>query len=454
MKKIIIIGGGAAGAKAAAKAKRENKSNIVELYTKDSEVSCSLCGLPYYIEGSVRDINDLIIRRPQDFVNNGIQVFLNHEATQIFPEQNSILISNNHIFYDELILALGANVSVPEIINIDAKNIFTLRSLDDGVNIRRKMQQSKTVVVVGAGLIAIELIEAFLTNGLNVIVVEAKDRFVSDFDRDFSEIIGKEILKKAQSRIQTYFSTTIVRFKVDEQNTFKGAVLSNGEEIFADFCVLSTGIKPNIELAQKSGIKIGSTGAINVDNKMRTNYDNIFAAGDCAQKYCIITKQSTYIGLGSIANKEGRIAAINASSTGKLEVFDGILNSVVTRFFDCSISRVGLTKEYADTLQEKINIVPVEVVITKKDKAGYMPNSNNITLKLVADKRSGELLGAQAIGELSSTLKRINTIASSLKSKMTVDGLLHLDLPYAPPFSSSIDPIITAAYKLKDLLNK
>ena len=168
MKKIIVIGGGAAGAKAASKAKRQNPNNHVELYTRESEIAYSLCGLPYYIEGSVESIEKLIIRTPQDFINNGIQVFLNHEAQAIYPEKNCILINNNHIFYDELILALGAHVNIPNIENANANNIFTLRSLKSGKEIKEKMQECKSVLIIGGGYIAIELIEAFIKNDIEV----------------------------------------------------------------------------------------------------------------------------------------------------------------------------------------------------------------------------------------------------------------------------------------------
>ena len=306
MKKIVVIGGGAAGAKAASKAKRLEPNNHVELYTNEDKIAYSLCGLPYYIEGSVDDINKLIIRTPQDFIDKGIPVFLNHEAQEIYPDKNCILINGNHIFYDELILALGAKVNIPKVENANAKNIFTLRSLEDGVNIKNIMQKSKSVLLVGGGYIGIELTEAFIKNGLNVKLVEFKDRLASDFDDDFSKIIQDIIVSKCDTHIEPYFSRRITKFEVDENYNFKCAITDKGDEIYADFCVLATGASPNVELAKKAGIHIGTTGAIYVDSKMRTNYKNIYACGDCTEAYCIITKIPTYIGLGTIANKEGR----------------------------------------------------------------------------------------------------------------------------------------------------
>ncbi len=454
MKKIIVIGGGAAGAKAASKAKRLEPNNHVELYTKDDKIAYSLCGLPYYIEGSVDDINKLIIRTPEDFINNGIQVFLNHELQEIYPQKNCVLINNNHIFYDELILALGAHVNIPNIENSGAKNVFTLRSLESGVEIKKQMEKSKSVLIVGSGYIALELTEAFVKNGLNVTMVEIKDRIVSDFDEDFSKLIKSMILTKTGSRVDIFCNEKITKFTINEQNEFKSAISESGKEFSADFCVLATGASPNVEIAKNAGIKLGVTGAIYVDTKMRTNIPNIFSCGDCTEEYCIITRQPTYIGLGTIANKEGRVAAINATSLEHYENFDGVLKSVITRFFEFTISKTGLTLNEANYYSNRINIDPISVVVVKKDKAGYMPDANEITIKLVADRRSGELLGAQGIGRGANVAQRINTVASALKSRARVEDLLHLDLPYAPPYSGSIDPILTAAYKLKELLNQ
>lgn len=454
MKKIVVIGGGAAGAKAASKAKRLNPLNHVELYTNEDKIAYSLCGLPYFIEGSVEKIENLIIRTPQDFINNGIQVFLNHNLEKIIPEKNCVLINNNHIFYDELILALGASVNIPNINNISANNIFTLRSLESGLKIKEKMQNSKTVLIIGGGYIAIELTEAFIKNGLNVKLVEIKDRLASDFDDDFSKVIQNIISSYCSDKFDLYLSQSIDEIFVDENNNFKSAKTNKGNIIEADFCVLSTGCRPNVEIPKNSGIKLGITGAIYVDEKLRTNYPNIYACGDCTEKHCIITRQPTYIGLGTIANKEGRVAAINAVNDDNYEIFDGVLKSTITRFFDYTISKTGLSVNEALSYSDRINIAPVSSTITKKDKAGYMPDSNELTLKLVADKRSGEILGAQAIGKMGNVAQRINTITSIIKTRSKVDDLLHLDLPYAPPYSGTIDPVLTAAYKLKELINK
>ena len=340
-------------------------------------------------------------------------------------------------------------MNIPNIENIDCNNIYTLHSLEDGLKIKKAMENSQKVIIVGGGYIALERAQAFIKNGLKVIMLVRNSTLMSDFDDDISELILKTIKEIAKDDIEIRLSEEIVKFnKVGD--IFQSAITNKNEEINADFCVLSTGIVPNSEIAMHSGLHIGSTGAIYVDNKMRTNIQNIYAAGDCAEKYSIITKKPLYIGLGTIASKEGRIAGINAVGDN-VENFDGILASAITGFFKFTISKTGLTMKRALELSREVNLEPVSVTVVKKDKAGYMPDSNTMTLKLVADKRSGELLGAQGIG-CANIAQRINTITSLLKTRASVDELLDLDLPYAPPYSGSIDPVLTAAYKLKELL--
>ena len=449
MKKIVVIGSGAAGAKAASKAKRLDNKNHIEIFTNSKYTSVSLCGLPYFIEGSVKDINDLIVRTPEEFLRTGIPVYTEYELQEIIPDKNCVVLNNNHIFYDELILALGASVNMPNIENLDCANIFTLHSIEDGLKIKESMQNAKKVMIIGGGYIAIELAQAFIKNDIEVVMVVRNPTLMSTFDDDMSELILENVKKIAGDKIQIRLNEEVVRFN-KEDDIFVSALTNKGETLYADFCVLSTGINPNSSIAVRSGLNIGATGAIYVDNKMRTNIQNIYAAGDCAEKYSIITKKPLYIGLGTIATKEGRIAGINATGEN-IEIFDGILASAITGFFNFTMSKTGLTMKRALELSLEVNLEPISVTVVKKDKAGYMPDSNTMTLKLVADKRSGELLGAQGIG-CANIAQRINTITSLLKTRASVDELLDLDLPYAPPYSGSIDPVLTGAYKLKELL--
>jgi len=461
MKKIVVIGGCAAGPKTAAKAKRVNPDNQIELYTMENIISYSACGMPYFIEGSVPSAENLIIRRPEDFEKQGIHVFLNHKCTKILPEEKAVIFNTHNdnsgetkkVSYDELVLCIGSRPYIPKIRNINLKNIFTLKVLDDGIKIKEKMLNSRSVIMLGGGYIAIELLEAFVKNGLNVTIIERNKEIMSQFDPEISAIIRNHITEKDGKQIQFIMEDEIVEFIGREE--FEGVITKNGKTLHADFCVVAAGVVPNIEIAKEAGIEIGITGAIKTDNRMRTNIPHIWAAGDCTEENCLITKRPLYAALGTIANKQGRIVGINLSTdeNGAYETFDGILGSAVTKYFEFSMSTTGLTETAAKRYAQNTNIDPISATVTKRDKAGYMPEANNITIKVIADKRTGELLGAQAIGAGDAD-KRIYTVASALRANLTVSEFLHLDLTYSPAFSSTIDPLLTAAYKLKDLIDK
>ena len=453
MKKIVIIGGSAAGPKVAAKAKRMNPNNEVELYTEENLISYSACGLPYFIEGTVKNINQLIIRTPENFEQQGIKVFLEHKAQKILPDKKCVIINDKEVFYDELVLCTGAKSIVPKSIkNIDIEGVYTLRRLIDGIAIKEKMHKSRSVVVIGGGLIGIELIEAFVQNGLVVHVVESRSRILNVFDSEFSDVIKNHILERDDKWVNFYLNEEVVEFVSNESGAFKKLITKNGTEIEADFCILAVGVKPNVELALEAGVKIGSTGAIEVDSKMRTNIEHIWAAGDCTQERCYITRRPLYMPLGTIANKEGRVAAINLTGCPPTcENFDGILGSAITRYFNYTIAITGMTLESATRQAKEYNLDPISTIVVKRDKPGYMPNSGDITLKVVADKNTGKLLGAQAVGT-GDVNKRISTITAAIQSRLTVDELIHMDLPYSPPYSSTIDVVLTAGYRLNALM--
>lgn len=461
MKRIVIIGGCAAGPKTAAKTKRVNPENIVELYTMENMISYSACGMPYYIKGSVPSYQNLIIRTPEDFKKQGIDVFLNHKCTRILPDEKSVIFNTmvngvgeiKKVNYDELVLCVGSRPYTPKVKNINLENIFHLKVLDDGIKIKEKMEKSKSAIILGGGYIAIEILEAFVKNGLNVTVVERNHKIMSQFDPEISTIIKDYITKRDGKHVDFILDDEIIEFIGTKE--FTGAVTRNGKTLHADFCVVAAGVVPNVELAREAGIEIGITGGIKTDNRMRTNIEHIWAAGDCTEETCLITKRPMYAALGTIANKQGRVAGINVNTdtNGVYEAFDGILGSAVTSYFDFSMSTTGLTETKARIFAKNSSIEPITATVTKRDKPGYMPDSNSITVKLVADKRTGELLGAQAVG-VGDADKRIYTVTSALRANLTVQEFLHLDLTYSPAFSSTIDPLLTAAYKLKDEIDK
>lgn len=453
MKKIVIIGGCAAGPKAAAKCKRINPENIVQLYTMESMVSYSACGLPYFIGGIVPNINDLMVRSPEEFKKSGIDVFLNHTCTKIIPDKKIVIFNNEkEVNYDDLILCIGSHPFIPDIKNYRLKNVFNLKVIEDGINIKNIAAVSKSVVLIGAGYIAIELLEAFVRNNLNITVIEKTNKVLPTLDNEMSLIVKEKIIEKSKGLVNFIMEDEALEFTGETK--FESVVTKKGTKAEGDFCVVAVGVKPNNIIAREAGIQIGITGGIKVDNKMRTSIPNIWAAGDCTEDIFIPTKQSVYLALGTIAYKQGRVAAINVNAdfTGVTEQFDGILGSMVTKFFDFSIAATGMNEESANRLKNYVNITPVSVTIEEYDKAGYMPHIGNLKVKLIADKRTGEILGAQVLGT-GDVDKRIGVVASAVRANLTINEFLHLDLPYAPPFSSTIDPLLTAAYKLKQIID-
>lgn len=443
--KVIVIGAVASGSKAAAKLKRLKPDWEIIIYTADKNVSYSECGMPYYIAGAFQDATKLIIRTPEEFEKNGIKVNTQHEVIKINPQNKEITVKkliSNEIFntsYDKLIIATGANPVIPNIENINLKNIFTLRTFEDGIAIKKSVLSSKRALILGAGYIGIELLEAFVKQGLQTAVIQSSPFVMSLFDEDMAELIQKYILQRNLEQVKIINNDTITNFEGDEY--IEKVITKQGKEIKTDFVVLSVGVTPNVELAKSAGIELGSTGAIKVSPYMETSVKDIYACGDCVEKFHIVAEAPCWIPLGSTANKEGRCCAINVA--GQKEAFEGVLGSAVTRYFNFSMSMTGLTEKMA----RKYGFEPVSVVVRKNDKAGYMPNVGNITLKLVADKNTTIILGAQGIGE-GDVDKRINTLTSALLSKMTIKEFFGNDVTYAPPFSTSIDPMLTAAQNL------
>lgn len=446
----MIIGGVAAGAKAAAKSKRMLPDAEVHIYTQDTHVSYSSCGLPYYIAGDFEDWHKLIVRTAEEFEKSGINIHLKHRVTKILPADKKILVKDliagtcGFIEYDKLIIATGSVPFMPDIKNSNIKNIFTVRTLEDGINIKDTMNRSQNITIVGGGYIAIELIEAFVKNKKNVTLIEQAPFILSVFDEDISSLIQTYILENSDGLVKIINEDVVTEFVGTD--TVHGVLTAKGMGFETDMVIVSAGVRAVVDIAKEAGIEIGKTGAIKVNSRMQTSIPDIYACGDCVEKINMVSDTPVWVPLGSTANKEGRIAAINAC--GGVEDFEGILGSAVLRYGTLNISMTGLTEKQA----RKLGYDAVSVVITKRDKAGYMPEVQNVTLKLIADRRTHKVLGAQAIG-CGDADKRVNTVSVGLTSGMKIEDLLDVDLTYAPPFSTSIDILISAARILKSKLN-
>lgn len=448
--KIVIIGGVAAGAKAASKIKRLLPDSSVQIYTDDTHVSYSSCGIPYYVEGNFEDYQSLLVRSVEEFKALGIDVYLQSKVIKILVPQNQVLVctgdSAHLVDYDKLIIATGARPLLPKIDGIEKfNNVFTVRKIEDAINIRSKMLSSKRAVIVGSGYIGMEMLEAFAKNGLHVTVLEKNENIMSMFDSDISKLIMNRLVQYDSENYEFLTGEVVSEFVGEE--SVKVVKTLSGKEIQTDIVIICTGVAPNIEIAKDAGITIGSTGAIKVNKLMQTSVENIYACGDCAEKRHIVSGKNVWIPLGSTANKEGRCAAMNAA--GVFEQFEGVLGSAVSRCLNTTMAMTGLTEKQALLA----GFSPISVTIDKSDRVGYMPNVGEITLKVVADKITGMLLGAQAIGSIGAD-KRINALTPALLSHMTVDEYSNNDLTYSPPYSPTIDPLINAMLALRSKLSK
>lgn len=450
--KIVILGGVAAGAKAAAKARRMLPEAQIDLYTDDTHISYSACGLPYYVEGNFEDYKLLLVRSPEDFEKTGVHIHLQNRAAKILPNSKQVLIEDLVskkaflVCYDKLIIAIGARPIVPPIKNVNLKNVFTIRKIEDGISVRKMAECSKNAVIIGGGYIGIEMLEALVKQNVYVTLIEYAPTIMQTFDEDMSHLILEQLKFTCGNRFEILTSEMATEFSGDNEGV-KSVRTGSGKEIPVDFVVLCAGVVPNTEIARDAEIAIGETGAIKVNERMETNIPDIFACGDCVEENLLITNTKIWLPLGTNANKEGRVAAINAC--GGDEKFYGVLGSAVTRCLSLTMSMTGLTVKKA----EQLGIETISTTVTKNDKVGYMPDVNNITIKLIADKSTGKLLGCQGIGAGDAD-KRVNTVTSSLLAGLTVDEFYRNDLTYAPPFSPTIDPLLNAAQILLEKLNK
>ncbi len=444
---LVIIGASAAGAKAAAKAKRDYPGLNISMFTKEKYTSYSACGMPYYLKGEIKTLEELLVRTPEEFRKSGINVFTHHEILDINPSKKTIFAKNlqtQKIFeypYTKLLIATGAKSITPNIEGINYNNIFQIRTLQDTINIKNAMKKAKTAAIVGIGYVGLELAEAFTYQGLNTKIIEKDSHIMNHLDDDMSDLL-LDYTEKIPN-IQTYINAHIRRFIPDNSGNVKQIELKSGHIIDVDMVVIAIGVEPESKLANSINLELGPTGAIKVNEYMQTSIKDIFAAGDCTEKTHLVTQRPVFIPLGTTANKEGRIVAQNLFENKY--PFKGVIGAAITKFYDFKAAIAGLGEEEA----AKNNINYKSIVISDIDMSGYMPEAKKITMKLVSAKNSNRILGAQIVGEGNVT-QRINAIATAISHGMTLDDYLKTDLPYAPPFSTSIDITLTAAQLLKE----
>lgn len=448
--KIIIIGSVAAGTSAAAKARRNNENAEIKLFDADSDISYSGCGLPYFIGTKIESREQLVPRDVTFFKQKyNVDVYIRHQVLEIQPHNKVIVVQNlvtQEIFqqqYDKLVIATGAKSVVPTIEGIDKANVFSLRNVISADRIRQQIVTNnlKRAVVVGSGFIGLEMAENLVARGIAVSVVEMAQQVMPALDHDMGVYVAEHLVKKG---VQVISNDSVIRL---EGNPFiTKVILKSGKEIDTDIVIMAVGVKPNVEIAQKAGIELGSTGAIKVNSKMQTNIEDIFACGDCAESYSLITKKPLYRPMGSTANKMGRIAGDQITG-GDLE-FRGILGTGIFKVFDMAVAQTGLTEKEAK--KEGYEVVICHNI--KPDKPDYYGGSEMV-IKAVADKNTGRVLGVQIVGE-SGVDKRIDVFVAAITFGAKVEDLFHLDLAYAPPFSTTKDPVMYTGMILDNAIRR
>lgn len=448
-KKIVVIGGDAAGMSAASKIRREQPDFVIIVFEKSEFTSYSACGIPYFISGKVENLEDLIVRSPSEFIKKyKIDVKILHEVLELDTDNNKVLVHNYSDktqfweTYDELLIATGGKPFCPDVANHTADGIFGIQTLNSGKKVAAYISehQPKNAVIIGGGYIGLEMAEALILKGIKVTIVNRSTEVMSTLDPD----MGKKVNGVLQNLgVTIYNSESLAYF--DEQLGKVISVVTDKRTLQTDLVILGMGTAPNTSFLQKSKIKLAENGAIKVNRMQRTNIKNIWAAGDCAETKNLVSKKNFYIALGTLANKTGLVAGTNMAG-GYLK-FPGVVATAVCKICVYEIARVGLLESECKAL--KIDFV--FTIIKSKTRAQYYPEAKDIWVKLIAEKSSGKLLGGQIIGE-EGAAKRIDVLATALHSKLTLQNIIDLDLSYAPPFSPVWDPVQTAARKLIGVL--
>jgi NADPH-dependent 2,4-dienoyl-CoA reductase/sulfur reductase-like enzyme/rhodanese-related sulfurtransferase len=447
-KRFLVIGGVAAGPKAAAKARRCDPEMEIVIYQEEDDISYAGCGLPYYISGVVKERDELISRTPGKFVLDGIRILKNRRIEQIDTKERAIsgrVVGSEKTFtdrFDRLVLATGAKPIQPKIEGIELGNVFYLRSIfdADGILEHVRSNQIQKVVIAGGGYIGLEMAEVLILLGKKVTIVELAPQILTLFDEDFAGVLRQYLETKG---VQIVTSEGIKALKGNGGRVTHVQTMS--QQVEADAVLMSLGIRPRVDLARQAGLRIGDTGAIWVNEKMETSVEGVYAAGDCAETTHLVTGKRVWIPLGSTANKQGRVVGVNVC--GGNDTFPGVLGTTVFKTFDFNVAKTGLGMKEA----ENEGFHPFQAIVRGYDRAHYYPGGKESALKVIADEKTGQILGGQAIGEGPSD-KFIDILAMAIYAKMTCRELASADLAYAPPYSPVLSPIIVAANVLRNKL--
>lgn len=444
--KVLIVGGVAGGMSAATRLRRLNEQAEIVVFDKGPYVSFANCGLPYHVSGIIEDRESLLVQTPEALYNRfRIDVRPHSEVVAINVEKRTITVEGTdgtyEESYDKLILSLGAEPIIPPIKGYDeAENVFTLRNIPDldAIMANLNTTQPKEAIVVGGGFIGLEMVENLVERGLNVTLVEKAPQILTPLDEEMAIFVENELLK---NNVKIIKGESAVEF----QNAGKKVILENGEVLTSDLTILSIGVKPATEIVGEAGIELGIRGGILVDDRYETSIEDIYAVGDAILVKQQITGEDALISLASPANRQGRQVADIIAGYDRLN--RGSIGTSIVRVFDISAASTGLN-------ERQVKAAGFDYAVTHtsaKHHAGYYPGAKMIELKVIFDAKTGELYGAQAVGEKGID-KRIDIIATAIKGNLTVYDLPELEFTYAPPFGSAKDPVNMAGYQGINLL--
>ena len=443
-RRLAVIGGDAAGMGAATQAHRLDASLEIVAFEKGEWTSYSACGIPYVVGGLIDELEALVVRTPQEHRDKSlIDMRTRHEVMAIDLDKRRLEVRDHshsrtiQVPFDELMLGLGARPIRPDLPGIDLPAVHGVQTLDDAAKLlyQARTSECRNVVVVGGGYIGLELAEAFVQRGARVTVIEAAPQVMSSLDADMAVPIENAMRRLG---IDVRVGLPVAGFADRIVQTDDGPIL-------ADVVVLGLGVEPNSSLAEEAGIELGVRGAIRVDRRQHTSAEGVWAAGDCVESFHLVSRRHVHIALGTIANKQARVAGINLG--GGYATFPGVVGTAVTRICSTEVGRTGLNEKEAHAAGFEF----VTAVIESTNTAGYLPDATSVRVKLLAEKKTGRVLGAQIVGGQGAA-KRVDVVATAITAGFDVRQVVDLDLGYAPPMSPLWDPIAVAARKALSML--
>ena len=454
-KSIVVIGGSAAGPKAAAKARRIDSNAEVVILQKEADLSMASCDYPYYVGGYFNDRNQLlttpagVVRSPMFYLTaKDIDARVNTEVTAIDRKNHSVSFKNiatgetGSLAYDKLVIAIGSVSQMPPVPGLELEGITTLKSMQDADFLRKVRDEGKIkkAVVIGGGLIGIEICEALQLAGIEITVIELLPQLLIFLDWELAKLVENHVKSKGANVIT---DNGIAEF-LGKNGKLTAVKLQNGTELSCELAVVAIGVRPNVTLAKDTGLKIGNLGGIDVNEYMQTSDPDIYAVGDCVETVNRITGKKVLAPYGDLANLQGRVAGENAASENCVK-FTGTIQTGICKVFDYSAGSTGLSEKTA----KKWGYSDIITVINASpDKPGFMQGKLLVT-KLIADKKTGKVLGAQCIGP-GNVSKQIAQWAMTIQGNLTVEDIINADLPYAPPFSLAIDHFIATAHIMQN----